>query len=119
MGVPQMAVLEHASMFVSHGGMGSINESVLHRVPLLVVPFMGDQPFNADAVAAAKVGFGFRYPFSTFTKESLLGAAQTLTSSSSAGPYKEAVEQVAASIEAGAGSDGAANVILARLDSLK
>jgi MGT family glycosyltransferase len=41
--VPQLDVLRHASVFVSHGGMNSVSESLYHSVPLVVVPQMGEQ----------------------------------------------------------------------------
>jgi MGT family glycosyltransferase len=41
--VPQLDVLQHASVFVSHGGMNSVSESLYNSVPLIVVPQMGEQ----------------------------------------------------------------------------
>jgi MGT family glycosyltransferase len=41
--VPQLDVLRHASVFVSHGGMNSVSESLYNGVPLIVVPQMGEQ----------------------------------------------------------------------------
>lgn len=41
--VPQMEVLLRATVFVSHGGMNSVNESLSHGVPMLVIPQMGEQ----------------------------------------------------------------------------
>jgi MGT family glycosyltransferase len=41
--VPQLDVLRHASVFVSHGGMNSVSESLYNSVPLIVVPQMGEQ----------------------------------------------------------------------------
>merc|ERR1711915_1045939 len=94
------------------GGMGSINEALLNRVPLMVVPVMGDQPANADCVSSAKIGFGFRYPYRTFNKDALLSAAKALTDTSSENVYKVAIEEIASDIESGGGPDGAAELIL-------
>jgi MGT family glycosyltransferase len=41
--VPQLDVLRHASVFVSHGGMNSVSESLYNGVPLIVVPQMSEQ----------------------------------------------------------------------------
>ena len=41
--VPQLAVLLRARAFVTHGGMNSVNESLAHGVPMVVVPQMGEQ----------------------------------------------------------------------------
>ena len=45
--VPQLDVLKHADLFISHGGSNSINESMLHGVPMLIVPMQLEQAFNA------------------------------------------------------------------------
>lgn len=47
--VNQGLLLAHPSVnvFVSHGGLQSISESILNLVPLLVIPQYGDQPANA------------------------------------------------------------------------
>ena len=41
--VPQLAVLERAKAFVTHGGMNSVSESLSYGVPMVVVPQMGEQ----------------------------------------------------------------------------
>jgi MGT family glycosyltransferase len=41
--VPQLAVLQRASAFVTHGGMNSVSESLSFGVPMVVVPQMGEQ----------------------------------------------------------------------------
>ena len=47
--VPQKEVLAHPStvLFLSHGGLGSVYESIFHTVPLLLLPLFGDQPRNS------------------------------------------------------------------------
>jgi len=54
--VPQLEVLERASVFVSHGGMNSVSESLYHGVPLVVVPQMGEQELVARQVEACGAG---------------------------------------------------------------
>jgi MGT family glycosyltransferase len=41
--VPQLAVLQHAALFISHGGMNSVLESLACGVPLLVIPQQVEQ----------------------------------------------------------------------------
>jgi MGT family glycosyltransferase len=41
--VPQLDVLDRARVFVTHGGMNSVSESLLKGVPLVVIPQMGEQ----------------------------------------------------------------------------
>ncbi len=54
--VPQLAVLEKASLFISHGGLGGLKESIVHKVPILVIPFDMDQPRNAERIAYHQLG---------------------------------------------------------------
>lgn len=42
--VPQLDLLQHIDAFVTHGGINSANEALYYGVPLIVVPFHGDQP---------------------------------------------------------------------------
>jgi zeaxanthin glucosyltransferase len=47
---PQQKVLERTDVFVTHGGMGSVRESVTSGVPMVVFPMVDDQPGNAARV---------------------------------------------------------------------
>jgi MGT family glycosyltransferase len=54
--VPQLEVLQRAAVFVSHGGMNSVSESLHYGVPLVVVPQMGEQEMVARQVEACGAG---------------------------------------------------------------
>lgn len=54
--VPQLEVLEHASMFITHGGMNSVNEAIYYGVPMLVAPVGSDQPTVAERVEELGIG---------------------------------------------------------------
>lgn len=56
--VPQVEVLEHSSLFITHGGMNSVNEGIHSKVPLLVGPIVNDQPIIAEQIV--KLGIGKR-----------------------------------------------------------
>jgi UDP:flavonoid glycosyltransferase YjiC (YdhE family) len=48
---PQLEVLHHADVVIHHGGISSVNESILAGVPMVVYPFTFlDQPGNAARV---------------------------------------------------------------------
>ncbi|HZW02029.1 MAG TPA: glycosyltransferase [Candidatus Deferrimicrobium sp.] len=48
--LPQVALLGHASLLVTHGGNNSVTEALAHGVPLLVMPFSSDQFDGAAAI---------------------------------------------------------------------
>jgi MGT family glycosyltransferase len=58
--VPQPDVLAVAAMFVTHGGMNSVNEAMYAGVPMLVVPQGADQPLVAGRVAELGAGLTIR-----------------------------------------------------------
>jgi UDP:flavonoid glycosyltransferase YjiC (YdhE family) len=55
---PQQAILSHAAvqLFVTHGGLNSAYEGLSAGRPMIVMPFLGDQPFTAHNVAMRKLG---------------------------------------------------------------
>ncbi|WP_327582540.1 hypothetical protein OHA25_42395 [Nonomuraea sp. NBC_00507] len=58
--VPQPEVLARAALFVTHGGMNSVNEALHAGVPMLVVPQGADQPLVARRVAELGAGLSIR-----------------------------------------------------------
>ncbi|WP_346278637.1 macrolide family glycosyltransferase [Pseudonocardia sp.] len=54
--VPQLAILEQADAFLTHGGMGGSVEGLWTGTPMIIAPQAVDQFGNADALVAAGVG---------------------------------------------------------------
>lgn len=56
--VNQLKVLEHADLFITHGGLGSVKEAIYFRTPMLVYPLdQGfDQPGNSLKVEYHSIG---------------------------------------------------------------
>ncbi len=54
--VRHAAVLPHADVMVTHGGLGSVLAGLAHGVPLVCLPLDREQPDNARAVARAGAG---------------------------------------------------------------
>ena len=54
--VPQLTVLRRAALFVTHGGMNSVNEALYYGVPMIVLPFGLDQPLVGQELAQHKLG---------------------------------------------------------------
>lgn len=59
---PQLQVLAHAALFITHGGLNSISESIYHQVPMIVLPQAADQFINAEQVAKHHVGVWLKHP---------------------------------------------------------
>ncbi len=54
--VPQLALLQRAALFITHGGMNSVSEALYYGVPLVVVPQAADQLIVARRVARLGAG---------------------------------------------------------------
>lgn len=47
--VPQLKILQHAAVFITHGGLNSIKESIETETPMLVYPVSSDYDQNGNA----------------------------------------------------------------------
>lgn len=65
--VPQIEVLEHADVFLTHCGMNSINEALCAGVPMVAMPVLNDQPENAKQIV--NLGLGKRIRLFSSSKE--------------------------------------------------
>jgi UDP:flavonoid glycosyltransferase YjiC (YdhE family) len=65
--VPQIALLLHPSThaFISHGGHGSVIESMYAGVRMIIVPSFADQFGNAMSIQRANLGVSIRLPISS------------------------------------------------------
>ncbi|WP_250304679.1 macrolide family glycosyltransferase [Streptomyces sp. A 4/2] len=108
--VPQLAVLAHASAFVSHAGMGSTMESLYYGVPPVVVPRTGEQ----DLVAArlTELGLGRSLTPDALTADRLRDAVLGLAEDAAA---RQRVKDLSASIAGRGGPALAADTVEARL----
>lgn len=74
--VPQLQVLDRAALFVTHGGMNSVNEAMRAGVPALVVPQGADQPMVARRVV--EIGAGLMLCTKDATVETVQALARRL-----------------------------------------
>lgn len=62
--VPQLEILQRCDVFITHGGMNSIHESLFYNVPMIVVPQQMEQLLNARVVIKQGAGIVLGGPFS-------------------------------------------------------
>ena len=106
--VPQTQVLKQADVFVTHGGMNSVSEAFTHGVPLVVVPFMSDQPVNARRVE--ELGLGVQLDYSTLDKKVLKETVLSLLGNQNT---KENLTRMQKQIHRAPGNAGGAEAIIA------
>ncbi|MGW5850953.1 macrolide family glycosyltransferase [Streptomyces sp. NPDC055254] len=104
--VPQMDVLAAASVFVTHGGMGSVMEALALGVPMVVVPQMAEQRVNAGQVQ--DLGLGVHLPRERATPGALREAVLSVVSDRR---IAAAVAGMRQEIEAAGGAVAAAEVV--------
>jgi MGT family glycosyltransferase len=108
---PQLAVLEHASAFVTHAGMGSAKEGLAAGVPLVAVPQAADQFGNAERIA--ELGVGLHLPAEEVTPTTLRDAVERVSGDPA---IAARVRQVGAEMAAEGGTTAAADAIEALLE---
>uniref|UniRef100_A0A1B6DPF5 UDP-glucuronosyltransferase n=2 Tax=Clastoptera arizonana TaxID=38151 RepID=A0A1B6DPF5_9HEMI len=89
--LPQRDVLGHPNikLFISHGGLLGTIEAVHNAVPILGIPFFGDQMQNIAYLA--QIGVAIQLDFVNITKESVSYAVKTLLNDKS---FKERAVKV-------------------------
>lgn len=90
--VPQLEVLQYASVFLSHGGMNSTLESLFYGVPLVLLPQMAEQAMNAKQVQ--KLGLGVVLDSKNVLPDDVLRAVQQITQDSTYTLRAQAMQQM-------------------------
>jgi MGT family glycosyltransferase len=54
--VPQLQILRHAAVMITHGGLGTVKECIFRGVPMVVFPMVTDQPDNARRIEHHRLG---------------------------------------------------------------
>ncbi|XP_055629659.1 UDP-glucosyltransferase 2-like [Toxorhynchites rutilus septentrionalis] len=90
--LPQDAILAHPNLklFVTHGGLGSITESMYHGVPVVGIPMFADQDTNVAQVV--RDGWGVAVPFDELTEPLLTSAIREVLENAQ---YAERIERFA------------------------
>lgn len=108
--VPQIQVLQHARLFVTHGGMNSTSESLFYGVPLIVFPQGADQ--HAVAARVAEMGAGVRLTQQEVSAQGFLAQAEKLINDES---VRDRCRQIGDSFRTAGGAQRAADEIFARI----
>jgi len=87
--VPQLEILERASLMVTHGGFNSVKECIFQGVPMVLLPIFYDQPGNA--ARAAHHGLGVMGSFAGVSASTLGAWMDTVMGDSG---YKERVQRM-------------------------
>src|SRR6185437_4692246 len=104
--VPQLEVLKRADLFINHAGMNGVSESLWYGVPMILIPQMYEQVFNAFRVQ--ELGAGIYLKQSQATPVKILECVNKIISTESyytnakrikktfetAGGYKTAADEI-------------------------
>jgi len=105
--VPQLEVLQRARLFVTHGGMNSVNEGLYFGVPLLLRPQMNEQAMVARRVEA--LGAGRILRGRSISPAALATAARDLLGDSS---YRQKARWLGESLAEAGGCARAAGLVI-------
>jgi MGT family glycosyltransferase len=93
--VPQLEVLKEADVFLTHGGMNSVNEAIHFHVPLVVLPHDKDQPVVAGRLT--ELGAAYRLSKDSIHVQSLKDAVYEVLSNDK---YKKGIKKIDESFQA-------------------
>ena len=96
--LPQVELLDHADVFITHGGNNSLTEACAAGVPMIVLPLSTDQFAAATAIERARIGIVLDP--NTLTAQGLPGAVSRVLEDGS----KERIRAIARSIATTAAS---------------
>lgn len=108
--VPQLELLRRVDLFISHGGMNSVNEALYEGVPLLVVPQQMEQLLNGRQVARHGAGLvlGDRPPYGRVDAGQLRQAVERLFADDG---YRRNAERIGRSFRAAGGYQEAVKLL--------
>jgi UDP:flavonoid glycosyltransferase YjiC (YdhE family) len=112
--VPQRSVLSHNAVgaCVTHGGSGTVLECLAAGVPMVVMPLMWDQPYNAQFVEDLRAGI--RLDWRHFSGPTFMQTLQSVLLSSQ---YRQRASSIAAELRSQRGSDKALQFLTKVADS--
>jgi MGT family glycosyltransferase len=104
--LPQVSVLPHVDLVITHGGNNTVTESLRFGKPMVVLPIFWDQHDNAQRVDEA--GLGVRLPTYSFDDGELADAIEALLGDAA---LAGRLGDISARLAANPGSERAADLI--------
>jgi UDP:flavonoid glycosyltransferase YjiC (YdhE family) len=92
--VPHSALMPRIRALVTHGGWGVVGRALTHGVPMVIVPFALDQPWNGRYVE--REGIGYSLPAEELDVAALSARVQTLVAPKS--PERKAAQAIGARV---------------------
>ena len=111
---PQLALLERASLCITHAGLNTTLESLSNGVPMVAIPITNDQPAVAARIAYTKTGEVV--PLNSCNVDSLKAA---ITKVLTQPEYRQNAQKLQAEIERAGGVKTAADIIEAEISANK
>ena len=105
--VPQLEVLQRARLFVTHGGMNSVMESISYGVPMVVIPQMIEQEITSHSIE--ELGLGKALSQKNLTAQRLREAVIHVQQDLTIAPRMQNIQQA---VHAAGGYQRAADAIL-------
>jgi MGT family glycosyltransferase len=104
--LPQVSILPHVDLVITHGGNNTVTECLRFGKPTIVLPLFWDQYDNAQRLH--ETGFGIRLDTYTHAPEELTGAIDRLLAD---GMLRERLAHTSARLATGPGTVTAADLI--------
>ena len=105
--VPQLDILPHTRLFVTHAGANSVMESIYFGVPMVLIPQQPEQYMNAQRVV--ELGMGVLLEKENLTPQTLRDAVERVDSDAT---YHEHVQQMQQSLRSAGGYQRAVGAML-------
>lgn len=106
--VPQLRVLEKANLFITHGGLNSIQESLYYGVPMIIFPGQIEQILNARQTQKQGVGIAHISKRSQSSKKQITRNIIKVLSNSG---FKDRAEKIGNTLKNAGGYKSAADII--------
>ncbi|MEO8397717.1 MAG: macrolide family glycosyltransferase [Chloroflexota bacterium] len=103
---PQLEILQHTSLFITHAGMNSVHEGLYYNVPLLLVPQQPEQDFVALRIQ--ELGAGLK--LTVQTPDTIRQSAERILRNAS---YQQKAAELGAILRGAGGASRGADLILA------